>query len=226
MAAITAGETMFSEAISSKLRRWRASSSPMALASSGSVFPTKPMVSIISANIVLPSYFPSRKPGPRPHYQSVYPDFPKSTRRRWRHALDRAGCRGPLAAANCSPLGAARPKQNGQTADGPRPNSPAVFSAQKGMCGRKVRGQRQNRRASTGGRGELSGFPAVSRRLSSRHPVQADRRTAGATARRTAPPRPADRAPPSHQLYTRRAISPDDRGRGALLRGGYLPTSI
>ena len=38
MAAITAGETMFSLAISSMFSRWRASSRPMAAPTSGSLF--------------------------------------------------------------------------------------------------------------------------------------------------------------------------------------------
>jgi len=52
MAAITAGETKFSLAMSSMLRRWRASSWAMAAPTSGSACETKPMVSIRSAYIM------------------------------------------------------------------------------------------------------------------------------------------------------------------------------
>ena len=52
MAAMTAGETMFSLAMSSIFSRWRVSSRFMAAASSGSAFSTRPMVSIISLYIL------------------------------------------------------------------------------------------------------------------------------------------------------------------------------
>ena len=52
MAAITAGETMFSLAMSSMFWRWRSSSRSMAAANSGSACFTRPMVSIISLYIL------------------------------------------------------------------------------------------------------------------------------------------------------------------------------
>ena len=52
IAAITAGETRFSLAISSRFRRWRPSSSFIACPTSGSNWETKPMVSIIFAYMV------------------------------------------------------------------------------------------------------------------------------------------------------------------------------
>ena len=53
MAAITAGETMFSLAISSMFACWRPSSRCIAAPSSGSYPETKPMVSIMSLYIIL-----------------------------------------------------------------------------------------------------------------------------------------------------------------------------